>query len=157
MQSPPETRSACLQGVQHAPNPHEPQLLAQNNSGIAVAQACAENVDDSPLFCGSYKHLISRFQILPAGHRHFAAEQCSQCGCHLRWVPRPQNVERQRSNAFRLARLAMCDGLTHWERGFVASVAKQKKVSPKQQQIIDRLCADYLEAAKRAEHERETR
>jgi hypothetical protein len=48
-------------------------------------------------------------------------------------------------NAFRLAKLAMCDRLSTWERGFVASVAKQKKLSPKQLAVLERLVRQYLE------------
>jgi hypothetical protein len=53
--------------------------------------------------------------------------------------------DRRLSNAFRIAKLAMMPGLTHWERNFVRSISHRTRLSPKQQQIIDRLCATYLE------------
>jgi hypothetical protein len=59
-------------------------------------------------------------------------------------TPKPENLERQKANAFRLCKLAMCGGLTDWEKQFVADVSKRRKVSPKQQAIVDRLCAQYL-------------
>jgi hypothetical protein len=80
------------------------------------------------------------------GHVHFAAERCAHCGCHLRWVPRPETVQRQRLTAFRLAKLEMCPDLTHWERKFVASISHRPRFSPKQQQIIKQLVRQYLEA-----------
>jgi hypothetical protein len=82
----------------------------------------------------------------PHGHAHYSAERCALCGAFLCWVPKPATIERQPFNAMRLARLAMCEALTNWERGFVASVSQRKKVSPKQQEIIDRLSVTYLGA-----------
>jgi hypothetical protein len=38
----------------------------------------------------------------------------------------------------------MCEALNDWERGFVASVSKFRKLSPKQVALIDRLFARYL-------------
>jgi len=89
-------------------------------------------------------HSATFSELLPPGHLHYAEERCAACGSHLRWLPRPETVQRRRLNAFRLARLAMCDGLTSWERHFVGKVSQRKRVSPRQQEIIDRLCADYL-------------
>ena len=80
------------------------------------------------------------------GHAHYSAERCALCGAFLRWVPKPATIGRQRFNAMRLARLAMCDRLTNWERGFVRSVSQRRKVSPKEQEIIDRLSVTYLGA-----------
>jgi hypothetical protein len=40
--------------------------------------------------------------------------------------------------------LSRCDGLTDWERGFVASVSKFRQLSPKQVAVIDRLVEHYL-------------
>jgi hypothetical protein len=61
-------------------------------------------------------------------------------------LPKPQTIERRRLNGCRLARLAVCD-LTSWERNFVTDVSQQKKVSRRQQAIIDELVATYLEEA----------
>jgi hypothetical protein len=62
-------------------------------------------------------------------------------------VAKPQTLERRRLNAFRLAQLLMCD-LTRWELHFVADVAQRKRVSPKQQAIIDELVDRYLQEAR---------
>ena len=82
-------------------------------------------------------HSAKKIARMPVGHIHFAAEQCADCGRLLRWLPRPETIQHRRLNAFRLAKLAMCDRLSTWERGFVASVAKHKKLSPKQLEIIE--------------------
>jgi hypothetical protein len=61
-------------------------------------------------------------------------------------LPKLETIVRRRLNAFKLAKLAMCGGLTAWERGFVESVSRHGgKLSPRQQEIIDRLCATHLE------------
>ncbi len=50
-----------------------------------------------------------------------------------------------RFNAFKLAKLQMCDGLTVWERSFVESLTRQgAKFSPRQQEVFDKLCAAHL-------------
>jgi hypothetical protein len=113
------------------PDPYEPQHLAQITSGSAIVQACA------------HKNTVTVRE--PPGRTHYSREICIVCGRHLRWLPKPANVERQKLNAFRLARLAMCGRLTHWEKHFVAGISHRQKGSPKQQQIIDRLCREYLE------------
>ena len=105
--------------------------------------------DDTPLVCSAQpwsecEHANTRIEQLANGP-HFAKEFCTDCGRVLRFVPKPQTIERHRLNAFRLARLAMCHRLTHRERHFVAGISHRQKISPKQQQIIDRLCREYLE------------
>ena len=103
----------------------------QSNSGVSIAQAC--------------EHRATVTQRLPAGHKHFSKEICIQCGAFVRWLPKPETVQRQRLNAFRLARLAMRPDLTGWERQFIRSVGEKKHLSPKQQALVERLCREYLE------------
>ena len=106
--------------------------LSQSNSGVALAQAC--------------KHRATVTQQEPRGATHFSREICLECGAFVRWLPRPETIERERVNAFRLARLGMCGGLSKWERSFVHHVSQQRKLSPRQQLVLVRLCAQYLEA-----------
>jgi hypothetical protein len=75
---------------------------------------------------------------------HFAKVSCARCGRFLRWIPKPENVERQRLNAFRLAQLGMHEYLNDWERKFVTSVSKLKKLSPLQQAVVDDLVKAHL-------------
>jgi hypothetical protein len=98
--------------------PTPPTILAQLNCGRAIVQHVC---DPSALVCSAQDHC---------------------------WIPKPETLARQRFNAFRLVKLAMCDRLSPWERMFVRDVSQRRKLSPKQLAIIDRLCAQYLEAAK---------
>jgi hypothetical protein len=82
----------------------------------------------------------------PQGSQHYGRELCEDCGAFLRWIPKPETVEAREFRAARIARLSMIQKLPEWERGFIKSVAKSRKLSPKQIAIIDRLAADYLEA-----------
>jgi hypothetical protein len=139
MKWPPKNGKGAVQAP--IPNPLSSQQI---KSARAIAQVC----DPVPLVCGAQTqcaHLITRLAIIPAGHVHFAAERCSQCGCLLRWIPKPATVERQKLNAFKLAKLSMIDGLSDWERSFVRSIAHQNRLSPRQQEILDRLVAKFLE------------
>jgi hypothetical protein len=43
--------------------------------------------------CG---HPVTRTERLPDCHRHFARLTCALCGRHLRWLPRPETIERDR-------------------------------------------------------------
>jgi hypothetical protein len=90
-------------------------------------------------------HSATVTEQMPAGHLHHAARRCAYCGCHLRWLPKPETIERRRLNRFKLPKLAMSDRLSAWERNFVRDMSQRKRVSPKQQEIIDRLCATYVE------------
>jgi hypothetical protein len=91
------------------------------------------------------EHGASRVVLLPPGYLHHGKELCRRCGVFLRWLPKPQTIARARTNAFKLARLGMCDRLSSWERGFVRNVSSLRKLSPRQQQTVDRLSATYLE------------
>jgi hypothetical protein len=106
---------------------------SQITPGHALTQLCA------------HKNTVTVRE--PPGRTHYSKEICIVCGRHLRWLPKPATLVRQRLNAFRLARLGMCGRLSHWERNFVAGILHRQKVSPKQQQIIDRLCREYLKEA----------
>jgi hypothetical protein len=96
---------------------------------------------------GVCKHEATRTARLPDNHMHYAQLVCALCGRHLRWLPRPENVERRRLTAFKLARLLMCEGLSDWQRRFVVGVSKQPRLSPKQEVLVLRLCLQYLEDA----------
>jgi hypothetical protein len=91
-------------------------------------------------------HSATVTERLPATHRHYARLTCGICGRFLRWLPKPQTIERRTLNAFKLARLAMRPDLTGWERQFIRSVSGKKHLSPKQEALLVRLYATYLEA-----------
>jgi hypothetical protein len=90
-------------------------------------------------------HNATRTVMLPAKSRHHSRLECATCGAFLKFLPRPENVERRQLNRYRLAKLQMYPGLNSWERQFVDSLAKQgDKWSPKQQGVFDRLSLTYL-------------
>ena len=105
---------------------------AETTAARAPYQACAQSV--------------TRTERLPDGSRHYARLTCAVCGRFLRWLPKPSTLARQKLNAFKLAKLAMCDRLNPWERRFVGDVLKLAKLSPRQQVRVERLCREYLEA-----------
>lgn len=51
----------------------------------------------------------------------------------------------QKFSGYRMARLAMCDRLSRWERNFVHDVSQHRKLTHRQQTIVDRLVATYLD------------
>jgi hypothetical protein len=70
---------------------------------------------------------------------HFMKLQCSSCGAFRGWVMDPKNVERRRFNKFRIGWLLAKAPLTSWEKTFLESVETQKKLSPRQVEVLDRL------------------
>jgi len=113
---------------------------------------CFELGEHTPLVCGAQdecEHSDTRVEILAPGSVHFGKEICRNCDRVLRFLPKPQTLERQSTNAFRLAKLAMSPALTSWERGFVKSVSQQRKLSPRQQACLDKLYAERLEGSTR--------
>ena len=92
-------------------------------------------------------HSSTVTEQMPQESRHYAKLKCATCSAFLKFLPRPENIERRKLNGFRLAKLQMCDRLNSWERDFIESLAKQgnDKLTPKQQAVFDRLCLTYLE------------
>jgi hypothetical protein len=90
-------------------------------------------------------HSSTVTERLPEGGPHYANLRCAACAAFLKFLPKPANLERRKLNAFKLAKLQMCDGLSTWARGFIESLAKLGgKYSPKRQEVFDRLCVTYL-------------
>jgi hypothetical protein len=110
--------------------------------GREIAGAAKLRLAQSYQFC---PHTATRTERMPQAHPHYAREVCTRCGAFIRWLPKPQSVERCRLNAFKLAKLGMCRGLSAWERSFVRDVSQRRKLSPRQQEIVDRLGATHLE------------
>jgi hypothetical protein len=111
-----------------------------------VSPKYSELADDTAIVCGAQtwcEHGNTRIEQLADGP-HYAKEVCCDCGGVLRWLPKPATVTRNRLNGYRIARLAMCDRLTHWERNFIRGLPPRTKLSPRQQAIIDRLVETYL-------------
>jgi hypothetical protein len=111
--------------------------------GREIAGAAKLRLPQSYRFC---PHTATRTEMMPSGSVHHAREVCAVCRAFIRWLPKPQTIERERTNAFRLARLGMCERLSKWERDFVHHLAQQRKLSPRQQVLVERLYREYLEA-----------
>jgi hypothetical protein len=122
---------------------------AKRGGHFRTAPNCSAPHDNRPLICCAQtcEHANTRIERLCSGPHH-AKEVCTDCGRILRFVPKPETLERRAFNAFCLVKLVMCDRLSPWERMFVRDVSQRRKLSPKQLAIIDRLCALYLKAAK---------
>ena len=97
---------------------------------------------ESRAYCA---HNATKTVPMPPDSRHYAQLRCAACGAFLKFLPRPENVERRKVNGYRLAKLQMHPGLNPWERQFVDSLACQSnKLSPRQQVVFDRICLTYL-------------
>jgi hypothetical protein len=59
-------------------------------------------------------------------------------------LPKPSTLARQEFNGYRILKLQMCDSLTQWERRFVNSIADQRRLSPRQSEVLTELVAKNL-------------
>jgi len=89
-------------------------------------------------------HTVTRVERMDAGHIHHAREVCAVCGRFIRWLPKPETVERRRSNAIKLGKLTSCAGLDAWQRNFVRDIWQQQCLSPRQQCKLDEIAATHL-------------
>lgn len=88
-----------------------------------------------------------RTNIIPTPETiHHAKECCADCGRFLRWLPKPETLERVKQNQEHLRQLELArERLTEWECSFILSLQKKGlKFSPKQQEILDRLVKTHL-------------
>jgi hypothetical protein len=92
-------------------------------------------------------HSSTATELLPRDSQHYAKLECADCGTFLRFLPKPENVTKWKLNGYKLARLQMAHGLNQWEREFVQFLAKlgNRKLTPKQQAVFDRLVLTHLE------------
>jgi hypothetical protein len=72
---------------------------------------------------------------------HHGKEICRACGKFVRWVPKPETLQRRSENAERLAKLRKRKDLTVWERSFLLSLEKNglEHLSPRQQEVLNGL------------------
>lgn len=107
-------------------------IAIENKPQIAEAQSSTASCPS----CGFERASIVR---MAKGHSHYAALKCGQCDRFLDWMPKPATEGKRRDTAIKVDRLLKSLGLTQWEKGFLATIAKQKKVSPKQQETLAKI------------------
>jgi hypothetical protein len=90
-------------------------------------------------------HADTFYERLPESSIHWAKQKCATCGRTLKFLPKPSTLARQEFNGYRILKLQMRPKLTQWERRFVDSIAAQKRLSPRQSEILTALCAKYLQ------------
>src|SRR5262245_12920718 len=90
------------------------------------------------------EHSDTRVELLPADSPHYGREVCVNCGQHLRFTPKRETIERRRVTAYRVAKMLMLPNLSPWERKFLCSVAAQRKFSPKQTGVLQRLWTEHF-------------
>ncbi len=67
---------------------------------------------------------------------HVAKLICKDCRKFFGWIPKPENVQRQKENAEILTALSKIENLPPWERQFIRGLMTHKHISPKQQTIL---------------------
>lgn len=76
--------------------------------------------------------------------QHYAREDCALCGKFLRWLKKPETVEREKENAKKITQLRDVRGMCEWEKGFMLNLDKQgTRLSPRQQEWLDKIWVKY--------------
>jgi hypothetical protein len=86
------------------------------------------------LFASECPHDIAEEIILHSGP-HYGKQVCHKCRKFLRWVPKPETIERREEDKAILTALAKLK-LPEWERCFVRELACSKNLSPRQREKL---------------------
>lgn len=87
------------------------------------------------------QHTAPFVELMPSGHFHYGELRCANCRAFL-----PENVERRKLNACMLAKLERLEGLSDWERGFLANVAPFRRFSRRQEMVLGRIYRQFFGA-----------
>ena len=106
----------------------------------------AEFCQDTALGAIICPHAATKAETMPPGSRHYAQLVCADCGAPLRYLPKPENAARWKSNEIKLALLQAIPDLKPWEREFINGlVRKGGRFNPKEQIAFNALCTTYLQ------------
>lgn len=109
-----------------------------NTSDIG-AEFQAENKLTCP-GCGTIEPRENSVKM-PDGCIHHSAIRCGDCDAFLRWGEKPEK-QRARDERKQLIKAWLSNpraSLNDWERGFLSSIASAKRISPRQQDWLDRI------------------
>lgn len=73
---------------------------------------------------------------MPSYHPHYAALKCGECDRFLGWQQKAETEGKRRDQLVRLDRLAGISSLSQWEKDFIGSPREQKKLSPRQIEVL---------------------
>ena len=76
---------------------------------------------------------------MPSHSPHYAALKCGECDRFLGWQQKPSTEGKRRDILIQLDRLAGIAGLTDWEKDFLQNLKQQKKLSPRQSEVLARI------------------
>lgn len=75
---------------------------------------------------------------------HYAKEVCADCGRFIKWLPKPENLQKIKDTQDRLRILWKYHDLTAWEKQFLMSIEKAGcRCSPKQQAVLESIWSKY--------------
>jgi len=86
-------------------------------------------------------HNRKQLELTPNGP-HYGKLICLDCGAFAGWAPKPETIERAKTNLAIFERLRAVV-LTDWEKEFLLSVEKQGRLSPKQQACLDKIAKQH--------------
>lgn len=91
-------------------------------------------------------HSSTRFVLTP-DTQHYGKNLCVACGTFLRWVKKPENIERDAETGRRIVDLRGRAFLSEWEGAFISSLdGNGAKLSPKQRDVLNRIWEKYNNA-----------
>lgn len=106
-----------------------------SESGIDSDQFSQNTVNATCPSCGSSRVTLVQ---MPQHCPHHSARRCGGCDRFLSWEPKPVNRLKRKEQQEMISQLLEFPHLTQWERQFLGGL-KSKKLSPKQQEILERI------------------
>lgn len=105
--------------------PASPELSEPTDTAIEACKFCS----------------FPRFStvLMPEGHTHFAALRCGSCDGFQDWVEKPANKEKREKRRWKIGELLKSPLISSWEKDFLESVQGRKSLSPKQEEVLDRI------------------
>lgn len=77
--------------------------------------------------------------LTPELTTHYAKLTCDGCGRFIKWIGKPESEQKRQQLSNIIHRLLEDLTLTRWERDFLGKLSNQKKISPKQLELINKI------------------
>lgn len=109
-------------------------IIEEPNHGVTQAAGHPSSTESE---CD---HLRTREEPVAQPSNHYRQLVCADCGTHIRYLPRPENLARYRRNNVMIEKLLAIDmTLEPWEAGFIQKISgtRNGKLSPRQQDVLE--------------------
>lgn len=94
------------------------------------------------------EHLNTKEELVPQPGPHYKQLVCADCGVHIRYLARPENLARWRANSIKIEKLLALDMMLEpWEASFIQKISnfRNGKLSPRQQDVLEEVYQTHFQ------------